>query len=144
MKIIAAFLIGIVFSLGLTISQMTNPVKVLAFLDVLDSWDPSLALVMGGALIVTFLGYRLVQRRATPLLDERFHMPTKTALEPTLAGGAIMFGLGWGLAGLCPGPAIAAISIGGQPVWSFVGAMIAGMLLFEARAALASRLNRPG
>ncbi|MBF34149.1 MAG: hypothetical protein CME94_08030 [Hyphomonadaceae bacterium] len=128
---LVALLAGLVFGLGLVISQMVNPAKVIAFLDLFGNWDPSLAFVMGAALIVTAIGYRLVWRRPRPVLAERFQVPGNRKLDARLAIGALLFGLGWGLVGLCPGPAIAAITIGGAEALGFLAAMAAGMLAFE-------------
>ena len=112
---LVALLAGLVFGLGLVISQMVNPAKVIAFLDLFGNWDPSLAFVMGAALIVTAIGYRLVWRRPRPVLAERFQVPGNRKLDARLAIGALLFGLGWGLVGLCPGPAIAAITSNSDP-----------------------------
>ena len=111
---------------------MVNPTKVLGFLDLLGNWDPSLAFVMGGGLVVTFIGYRLVLRRPKPIADLKFQIPQKKEIDTKLATGAVLFGIGWGLVGLCPGPAIAALTIGGTPALIFLAAMIGGMVLFEA------------
>jgi uncharacterized membrane protein YedE/YeeE len=121
-----AGLAGLVFGIGLVISEMINPAKVLGFLDVSGNWDPSLAFVMGGGLVTTFLGYRFVLSRSKPVFDASFQLPTNTAIDLKLAMGAILFGLGGGLVGLCPGPALAAITIGGSPLLIFVGAMLLG------------------
>lgn len=131
MKQFSALLAGLVFGLGLTISQMVNPAKVLAFLDLLGNWDPSLAFVMGSALLVTAIGYRLAWRQEKPLFDARFQVPGNRKIDTRLALGSVLFGVGWGLVGLCPGPAIAAITIGGSPAVVFLLAMIAGIALFE-------------
>lgn len=128
---LVALLAGLVFGLGLVISQMVNPAKVIAFLDLFGNWDPSLAFVMGAALIVTAIGYRLVWRRPRPVLAERFQVPGNRKLDARLAIGALLFGLGWGLVGLCPGPAIAAITIGGVEALGFLAAMAVGMVAFE-------------
>lgn len=120
---------GALFGAGLLISQMTNPSKVLAFLDVFGEWDPSLAFVMGGALLVTFIGYRLVLRRKAPFLGQAFQLPNRRDIDFRLVGGAAMFGVGWGLAGLCPGPALASLFFGGVSVLVFVGAMLASMFV---------------
>lgn len=122
----AALLAGALFGAGLTISQMINPRKVLAFLDLAGDWDPSLALTMGGALLVTVPGYRFVFRRAGPVFDATFRLPLKTAVDGRLLAGAAMFGVGWGLAGYCPGPAISALALGTVEPWIFIGAMLAG------------------
>ena len=131
MKQISALLAGLVFGLGLTISQMVNPAKVLSFLDLLGNWDPSLAFVMGSALIVTAIGYRVAWQQDKPVFDTRFQVPGNRTIDTRLALGSILFGVGWGLVGLCPGPAIAAITIGGSSAIIFLLAMIAGIVLFE-------------
>ena len=128
---ISALIAGLVVGLGLVISEMTNPAKVLAFLDILGDWDPSLAFVMGAALLVTAVGYRLVWTRQQPIFAERFQVPGNRQIDTQLAIGALLFGIGWGLVGLCPGPAISALSFGGTPILVFMAAMAAGMTLFE-------------
>lgn len=128
---ISALLAGLIFGGGLIISQMVNPDKVISFLDIFGNWDPSLALVMGAALIVTAVGYRLVWRRSKPLAADQFQIPTNKTIDKKLAMGAILFGIGWGLVGLCPGPAIAALLFGGSPIIIFLGAMVVGMVIFE-------------
>ncbi|MEL6323596.1 MAG: YeeE/YedE family protein [Pseudomonadota bacterium] len=128
---LAALTAGLIFGLGLTISEMVNPAKVLAFLDLFGDWDPSLAFVMGAALMVTAVGYRLVWRRAGPVFAETFQVPGNRKVDARLAAGAILFGAGWGLVGLCPGPAISAITIGGPPAIGFLAAMLVGMALYE-------------
>ncbi len=126
-----ALLAGLIFGLGLVISQMINPEKVISFLDIFGNWDPSLAFVMGGGLIVTAIGYRLVWRKTKPYAADQFQVPTNRAVDKKLAVGAVLFGMGWGLVGLCPGPAIAGLLVGGVPILIFLGAMITGMILFE-------------
>lgn len=128
---LTALAAGILFGLGLVVSQMTNPEKVIGFLDVFGQWDPSLAFVMGGALIVTTIGYRLTTKNPRPLFDTTFQIPTNQQIDKRLAMGSVLFGAGWGLVGLCPGPAVAALTIGGLPVIVFFIAMGAGMGLFE-------------
>jgi uncharacterized membrane protein YedE/YeeE len=135
-KNISGLLAGLVFGIGLTLSQMLNPAKVLAFLDILGNWDPSLAFVMGGALLVTAIGYRLVWQREKPAFADRFQVPGNRTIDTRLAIGAIMFGIGWGLVGLCPGPAIAALTVGGLPIIGFMAAMIAGMIAYEGIKAI--------
>ena len=130
-KTIFAFVIGLIFGLGLTISQMINPAKVLGFLDIFGAWDPSLVLVMGGALAVTFVGYRLAWLRSAPVLADRFVSPNAAQIDPRLLGGAVLFGIGWGLTGYCPGPAISSITVGGSHSILFLAAMLAGMGLFS-------------
>ncbi len=131
MQKLTAFFAGLIFGLGLVVSQMTNPAKVISFLDVFGQWDPSLALVMGAALIVTAIGYRFVLKRQAPVFADRFQLPTRTDLDARLMTGAALFGIGWGLVGLCPGPAIAGLAIGGTQILIFLAAMAAGMALFE-------------
>ncbi|WP_339798043.1 DUF6691 family protein [uncultured Hyphomonas sp.] len=128
---LSALLAGLVFGLGLTFSEMVNPAKVLAFLDILGNWDPSLAFVMGAALLVTAIGYRIVWRAERPLFATEFQVPGNRSIDTRLATGAILFGAGWGLVGLCPGPAISALSFGGPPIFIFMASMAAGMGLFE-------------
>lgn len=130
-KNIVGLLAGLVFGIGLTVSQMTNPAKVLGFLDLFGDWDPSLALVMGGAMAVTTLGYFLVWKRKKPVFATTFQIPTNTKIDRPLIIGAVLFGAGWGLVGLCPGPAIAGLFIGGWPLLVFLGAMLSGMVIYE-------------
>ncbi len=123
-----SFLSGVLFGLGLAISQMTNPAKVLAFLDILGDWDPSLAFVMAGAVGVAAIGFAQAKKRATPVLEDEFKIPKRRDLDMPLVLGAALFGAGWGLVGLCPGPAIAGLVAGQTETVIFVGAMLAGML----------------
>lgn len=123
-SILSAGLSGLIFGLGLVISGMVNPAKVLNFLDVAGTWDPSLALVMGGALVVTFIGYRLVLGRETPFFEGKFQLPTKTTLDARLIGGSALFGVGWGLAGFCPGPAITAAGLALPQALLFLATML--------------------
>lgn len=129
--IISAFACGLLFGLGLIVSEMVNPAKVLAFLDIFGSWDPSLAFVMGGAVAASALGYLIVKRRGVPVFAPRLEIPTRRDLDRRLIGGAALFGVGWGLVGLCPGPALTALTFGPWQVFVFVAAMIAGMALFR-------------
>lgn len=129
-RILSALAAGLLFGLGLTVSEMLNPAKVLAFLDLFGDWDPSLVFVMAGAVGVTALGYRLAWRRERPLFAERFGAPAATAIDARLALGAALFGVGWGLVGLCPGPSLAALLIGGAPALLFFASMAAGMAGF--------------
>lgn len=117
---------GFVFGLGLVISGMSNPAKVIGFLDVAGGWDPTLLLVMGGALMVTLPAFWLLKKRARPLFAERFELPSRKDLDAPLIAGAALFGLGWGIAGFCPGPAITALATARWDVALFVAAMIAG------------------
>ena len=142
MRIVLSYLIGLVFGLGIAISGMANPAKVLNFFDVAGTWDPSLAFVMGGALIVTFIGYRLVWRRSGPLLSEGFQLPMRRDLDTTLIGGSALFGIGWGIAGFCPGGALPALGTGRSEVIIFVAALIGGILLGKAlQSGLANRAS---
>jgi uncharacterized protein len=129
--ILSAFSSGLLFGLGLIVSQMVNPAKVLGFLDIFGNWDPSLAFVMGGAVAVSALGYLIAKRRGVPVLAPRLEIPTRRDLDPRLIGGAALFGIGWGLAGLCPGPALVALTFGPWQVFVFVAAMIVGIAVFR-------------
>ena len=126
---LAAIGSGLVFGAGLALSDMTNPAKVQNFLDFLGTWDPSLALVMGGALAVSALGYRIARRRGSPLLAPHFSIPTRRELDPELLAGAAIFGVGWGVGGFCPGPALAGLLQGVAGVTLFVAAMLGGIAL---------------
>jgi len=128
---LAAFVAGLVFAVGLAISGMTQPGKVTAFLDFFGNWDPSLALVMMGAIAVHATLYRLIRQRSTPLFTATFSVSTRSELDPRLIGGAVLFGTGWGLAGFCPGPAVTSLASGHTSVITFVAAMLAGMFLYK-------------
>lgn len=125
-RILVALVAGLLFGLGLSVSQMVNPAKILNFLDIAGHWDPSLALVMGGALLITIPAFRLILRRPAPLLDGRFHLPTRQDIDIRLVTGAALFGIGWGLGGLCPGPAVVATLSGFGGVFAFIAAMLVG------------------
>ena len=135
----AAFLAGLTFGLGLTVSQMIDPAKVLAFLDVFGDWDPTLAFVMFGALAVTALGYRVVLRRPAPAFAPKFLVPTRSDIDVRLMLGASLFGIGWGIAGYCPGPAIAGLGLGAMKTIVFCLAMVIGMWLFRQLDAYVKR-----
>lgn len=126
---ILALIAGIVFGLGLAISQMINPAKVLGFLDIAGRWDPSLAFVMAGALLVSFFGFRLSRGWASPLWAPRFELPTRRDLDRRLIGGAVIFGIGWGLVGFCPGPLFASLVFGLKESLIFAAAMTLGAWL---------------
>lgn len=128
----AALASGLLFGLGLAVSGMTNPDKVRNFLDVTGAWDPSLLLVMGGAVAVAFVGFRFARRRARPRLDIAFHVSARRDVDAPLAAGAFVFGIGWGLGGFCPGPAVAALAYGSRDAAIFVLAMLAGLALVQA------------
>jgi uncharacterized membrane protein YedE/YeeE len=128
MKQLFALLSGLIFGLGLIVSGMADPAKVLNFIDVFGTWDPSLAFVMGGAIAVTAPGFALLFRnRQTPLFDSTFHVPTRNDLDPRLLTGSAIFGIGWGLGGFCPGPALTALPIAATGTLIFVPFMLAGM-----------------
>jgi uncharacterized membrane protein YedE/YeeE len=149
MAILAQFFIGLIFGLGLVLSGMSDPAKVLNFLDLAGigsgSWDPSLAFVMAGAVTVTFVGYQWVLKRPGPLFGEKFHLPTSRELDVRIVAGPAIFGLGWGLAGFCPGPALTALGFGTRASAIFVAAMIAGMMLARwlANRSSLSRIATP-
>ena len=140
MAILLQFAVGLIFGLGLLLSGMADPAKVLNFLDLggiaSGTWDPSLAFVMAGAVAVTFAGFRLLLRRPHPIFADRFHMPTRRDLDARIVAGPAIFGVGWGLAGFCPGPALTALGFGTQAAVIFVLAMFAGMWLARVVAAL--------
>ncbi|MCF7698290.1 DUF6691 family protein [Loktanella sp. M215] len=140
MRILTLYLTGLIFGAGISVSGMANPAKVLNFFDIAGTWDPSLAFVMGGAVIVTFLGYRFVLKRPMPVMADRFHLPTSRVIDVRLLGGSAVFGAGWGIAGFCPGGALPALGTGNTSVFIFVGALIAGILL--ARGITAARSSR--
>ncbi|KIC51346.1 DUF6691 family protein [Tateyamaria sp. ANG-S1] len=129
MKHLFALLTGLAFGTGIALSGMMDPAKVLNFFDLAGTWDPSLAFVMGGALIVTFIGYRLVWRRAAPLFEARFQIPSASNIDARLIGGSALFGVGWGIAGFCPGAAIPALGTGRWEVALFLVSVTAGFYL---------------
>lgn len=126
MKIIIALVAGLLFGLGLSLGGMTQPAVLLGFLDVFGAWNPRLIFVMGAAVLTTAIGYRWVWRRNKPLLDATFQVPNANRLDRRLLGGAALFGIGWGVAGYCPGPALASISARAPSLLLLVGAMLAG------------------
>ncbi|WGH78914.1 DUF6691 family protein [Jannaschia ovalis] len=142
MRLIVAYIIGLVFGTGIAISGMANPAKVLNFFDVAGSWDPSLAFVMGGALAVAALGYRFVLRRPGPVLDTRFHLPGLKLIDARLVGGSAVFGIGWGIAGFCPGGALPALGTGRWEVFAFTAALVTGILLAHFIQSLGARRGR--
>ena len=135
MRHVSSYLIGLIFGIGILISGMANPAKVLNFFDVAGNWDPSLIFVMGSALVVTFIGYRIVLRRPAPIIDATFHLPDNPRIDARLLGGAAVFGVGWGIAGFCPGGAIPALGSGRFEVIVFVAALVAG--IFAAKSLMA-------
>jgi uncharacterized membrane protein YedE/YeeE len=132
MPVLFALLAGVIFGAGLMVSDMVNPARVLNFLDIAGSWDPTLIFVMAGGLAVTTLGYRLIFRRGAPLFGDKFNLPTLQQIDMPLVGGAALFGIGWGLAGMCPGPALADLATLEPKAWLFVAAMSGGMILANA------------
>jgi uncharacterized membrane protein YedE/YeeE len=137
LRTFAALLSGGLFGVGLAVSGMINPAKVIGFLDLAGNWDPTLAFVMGGAVLITMPAFRFILRWQRPLLGRTFDLPEKKEIDGRLIGGAVVFGVGWGLSGFCPGPAVAALVSGIAPVVAFVAAMLVGMavyaLLFERK-----------
>lgn len=133
MAVLLQFIIGLIFGFGLILSGMSDPAKVLNFLDVAairtGTWDASLAFVMAGAIAVTFAGYKLALRRSQPLFGERFYVPTRQDIDARVIAGPAIFGIGWGLSGFCPGPAMTALGFGTRAAVTFVVAMLAGMWL---------------
>jgi uncharacterized membrane protein YedE/YeeE len=139
MSFLVNLALGLLFGAGLVVSGMSDPAKVLNFLDLFGTWDPSLAFVMGGAVLVTFLGYRLVLARGEPIVGSRFHLPTRNDIDGRIVAGPAIFGIGWGLGGFCPGPALSALGLGATGTLAFIPAMVLGMwaarLLAEGNAA---------
>ena len=132
MQLVTALLCGLIFGIGLIVSGMADPSKVLGFLDLAGPWDPSLALVMAGAIAVGVAGFRLAGRRSRSLLGLDMKLPASRQIDRRLIGGSIAFGVGWGVAGFCPGPALVALGMGEWKAVVFVAAMLAGMALFES------------
>ncbi len=137
---LSALLSGLVFGLGLIISGMANPAKVLGFLDLAGAWDPSLAFVMGGAILVGFFAFLIAKKRTRSFIGAEMKLPTASAIDRRLLTGSALFGAGWGVAGFCPGPALAALGTGEPKALVFVAAMLAGMVIFSWRE---KRLNNP-
>jgi hypothetical protein len=129
-----AFLVGLLFGLGLIISGMANPAKVIGFLDLAGAWDPSLAFVMGGAILIGSGGFAIAKKLRRSLLGAPMHLPTATKLDKGLLIGSLIFGIGWGLAGFCPGPAVVSAATGQPKAWVFVVSMLAGMALYVVLA----------
>jgi uncharacterized membrane protein YedE/YeeE len=138
-ELVAAFAAGALFAVGLGIGGMTDPARVLGFLDVLGRWDPTLAFVMAGAVLVHLVSYAVIRRRPSPLLAARFHLPGRRQITAPLVGGAAIFGVGWGLVGYCPGPAVVSLASGARSALAFTAGMLGGFLLhalLPARVAL--------
>lgn len=144
MKLLTTYLIGLIFGVGISISGMANPAKVLNFFDIAGSWDPSLIFVMGGALVTAFLGYKLVFGRSAPLFEPRFNVPASRVIDAKLIGGSAVFGIGWGIAGFCPGGALPALGTGRWEVVVFTLAVVVGIMLakwfqsYQARSAVSA------
>jgi uncharacterized membrane protein YedE/YeeE len=141
--VLPGLLVGLLFGAGLALSDMINPARVLAFLDPFGNWDPTLAYVMIGALIPSAAGYWVARRIHRPLLGQEFHIPQNRTVEPKLLAGAALFGIGWGLVGFCPGPAISALGLGLWQPWLFVAAMLCGMMLHRLYVEAGRRGDRP-
>ena len=133
-KLVISALVGLLFSVGLALSGMTQPSKIIGFLDFLGDWDPTLLFVMAGAILVHLPLYRLVKKRKSPILSAKFLIPDRRDIDKKLIAGAAIFGMGWGLAGFCPGPAIVAAGAGLAEALIFVAAMVAGFAIFQTGA----------
>ncbi|MBB3194887.1 DUF6691 family protein [Roseateles terrae] len=131
MTLFTALLSGLIFGLGLLLSGMASPAKVLGFLDLAGAWDPSLALVMAGAMAVGLIAFGVAGQRSRSLLDQPMQLPSTRQIDRRLVGGSVLFGIGWGLAGFCPGPALVGLGLGSGPALLFVAAMLVGMKLFD-------------
>lgn len=139
--IVMALISGILFGIGLTLSQMTNPNKVLNFLDIAGNWDPSLAFVMLGALSVTLIFFRKILKRHTPLFDNNFYLSSKTDIDKPLIIGAAIFGIGWGISGYCPGPSIAGLGLSNFEAIIMVGSIYVGFIVYQLFAGFKIRIS---
>jgi uncharacterized membrane protein YedE/YeeE len=144
MHIAMALLVGLLFGIGLIVSGMTDPAKVIGFLDLAGRWDPSLGLVMGGAVTVAMVAFRVASERTRSLLGDVMRLPTASQIDRRLVLGGLAFGAGWGLAGYCPGPALASLAGGSANALLFVAAMLAGMVMFEWLERRPGRHKQPG
>lgn len=144
LPLLSALGCGLLFGFGLSLSGMLDPARVRGFLDIFGDWDPSLAFVLGGAVIASFAGFRLSRRLGAPVLAPRYDLPTKSSMDAQLILGSAIFGVGWGMAGLCPGPAVASLSLGLLPSAFFTVAMIVGMGLCRAIMMTIPRADAPG
>jgi len=138
MRLLSTYLFGLIFGVGISISGMANPAKVLNFFDIAGTWDPSLIFVMGGALVTTFVGYKLVFGRSAPVFEGGFSVPTNRRIDARLIGGSAVFGIGWGIAGFCPGGALPALGTGRWEVFAFTAALIAGIFLAKFTQTIAA------
>lgn len=142
MQLFVALIAGLIFGIGLIVSGMTDPSKVIGFLDLAGNWNPSLALVMGGAILVGLVAFRVAAGRKTSLLGDAMRLPGATRIDRRLVLGGLAFGAGWGLAGFCPGPALASLASGGAKPLIFSAAMLAGMAIFELLERLSARRSQ--
>ena len=142
MQVLMAFITGLICGLGLILSGMTDPAKVIGFLDIAGAWNPSLAFVMGGAILIAAIAFHFAKTRPKALLGDVMRLPTARQIDRRLVLGGLTFGVGWGLAGYCPGPALASLAIGGSKPLIFVVAMLAGMAIFEIQDRRASAHKR--
>lgn len=140
MKLLLSFVVGLLFALGLGISGMTQPQKVIGFLDIFGQWNPALAMVMIGAIGFHGFLYPMITNRKSPILEDQFHVPTRRDVTPTLLIGAALFGAGWGLGGFCPGPGLTSLASGQNESFIFVGSMLLGMLIFKVSKPLIDRI----
>lgn len=140
---VTEFLVGLLFGVGLIVAGMTDPAKVLGFLDLAGSWDPSLAFVMGGGIMVGLGAFATAKKRTTAFFGGAMHLPNSTDIDKRLIGGGLLFGAGWGLAGFCPGPAIVSLGAGQPKAAVFVAAMLAGMAVFEIVERMQARKSAP-
>ena len=131
MRALVAFIAGLLFAIGLVISGMTLPSRVIGFLDILGEWDPSLGFVMGGAILVHLPFHQLFKKRSQPILDSTFHLPKRKTIDSRLIGGSVLFGIGWGLSGFCPGPSLLAVVTTAPKAVAFVSGMVGGMLFYR-------------
>ena len=132
MRMLVSYLSGVIFAVGLVVGGMTQPQKIVQFLDFFGNWDPSLAFVMGGALLVNIFAYQWTQRSEAPVVEKNFYIPTRTDLDWQLMTGGALFGVGWGVSGYCPGPALTSVVTGSTSVLAVVGGMIGGVFLYKA------------
>lgn len=130
-RLVTALVAGLLFAVGLGIGGMTQPEKVIGFLNLAGPWDPALMGVMGGGMLVSFIGYRVVRRRSAPVCEASFQIPSRADITPQLVGGSALFGIGWGLGGYCPGPGIVSVVTGSSQALLFVAAMVAGMAIYR-------------
>jgi len=143
MRLLSTYLIGLIFGVGISISGMANPAKVLNFFDIAGTWDPSLIFVMGGALVTTFIGYKIAFGRSAPVFEGGFSVPSNRTIDARLIGGSAVFGIGWGIAGFCPGGALPALGTGRWEVFAFTAALIAGIFLAKLTQSIAAPKTQP-